>query len=103
MLEGVWELADRGVYKLSKVDALNVQTRIKINQGNKQEAKKLATDAFHLALCDDSPFIYRHGFQKAVKNLARLNINIPERYHNQTLPKQAELIQTINIQDEFYV
>jgi len=64
LLEDVWELAERGPFKLFHADAYNILAQIERDSGDYEAAVKAATEAYRLAWCDGPPFAYHWGFRK---------------------------------------
>lgn len=77
-LDGVWEMAERGPYRLIHTDACNVLAQIERDRGNRGEAVKAATKAYQLAWCDGPPFAYHWGLVAARKHLQELDAPEPE-------------------------
>ena len=78
LLEDVWELAERGSYRLFLVDALNVLAQIERDAGADDAAAQAATKAYRLAWCDGPPFAYHSGLHIAAEHLDRLSRRKPD-------------------------
>lgn len=77
LLGDVWEAAERGPYPLFHADACNVLAQIERDEGNRDEAVKAATKAFELAWCDEPPFAYHWGLERARGLLEALGAGEP--------------------------
>ena len=78
LLEGVWELAERGPLPMFHADGLNVLASIEREAGNRDAAVAAAEKAFELAWCDGPPFAYHWGLERAKEHLAELGAGEPE-------------------------
>lgn len=78
LLDEVWELAERGPYKLFYADAFNVLAHIERDAGTHAEAVKAAMRAYEQAWCDGPPFAFHWGLQQAQAHLAALDEPEPE-------------------------
>ena len=103
LLDDVWELAERGPYRLSHADACNVLAQIERHDGNTDAAIEAATKAYQLAWCDGPPFAYHWGLEKAKQHLKDLGAPEPEMppFDESKLEPMPEV--EINPKDEFYV
>jgi tetratricopeptide (TPR) repeat protein len=78
LLDGVWDLAERGPYPLLHADARNVLARIERDAGNRDLAIAAATRAYELAWCDGPPYAYHWGLVAAKALLKELGAPEPE-------------------------
>jgi hypothetical protein len=78
LLNGVWEAAECGPYRLIHADACNVLAQIEQDEGDRRTAVEAATRAYELAWCDGPPFAYHWGLEKARGLLIELGAEEPE-------------------------
>jgi tetratricopeptide (TPR) repeat protein len=77
-LDDVWEITERGPYRLREADAHNVLAAIELAQSNIPAAIEAATNAYKAAWCDGPPYAYHWGLQKAKAHLAALGAPEPD-------------------------
>jgi len=102
-LDDLWEIAERGPYRLLQADGHNVLADIARAEGNKPGAVAAATKAYRAAWCDGPPYAYHWGLQKAKAHLAALGAPEPkmppfDESKFKPLPKVE-----INPKDEYWV
>ena len=78
LLDGVWDLAERGPFSMFHADGLNLLASIERDAGNRDAAVAAAKKAFELAWCDGPPFAYHWGLEAARKHLGELGAVEPE-------------------------
>jgi tetratricopeptide (TPR) repeat protein len=77
-LDGVWDAAARGPYRLLHADARNALAEIEVHEGHRDAAIAAATAAYKLAWCDGPPFAYDYGLRTARAHLQALSAPEPE-------------------------
>lgn len=102
LLEGVWELAERGPYPLFHADACNVLAQLERDAGKKQAAVEAATRAYKLAWCDGPPYAYHRGLEKAKQHLKELGAEAPALPPFDESKYEPMVEVEINPKDEFY-
>jgi hypothetical protein len=75
---GLWEAAERDRYPLRQADAYNVLADIKLAEGNKSAAIAAAIEAHRTAWCDELPYAYHWGLERAKAHLAALGACKPD-------------------------
>jgi hypothetical protein len=70
LLDEVWELAERGPYRLLHADARNVLAQLERDAGDRAAAIDAAHRAFTLAWCQGPPWTYHFGLLEARQHLA---------------------------------
>ena len=78
MLDDLWEMAERGPYRLYHADACNLLADIERDAGNYNAAINAATKAYELSWCDGPPYAYQWGLETARKHLEELKSFLPQ-------------------------
>jgi hypothetical protein len=73
----MWEIAERGSFRLLQADAFNVLTHIERDARNRSAAIEAATLAYHRAWCNGPPFAYHWGLEAAKAHLVALEVPEP--------------------------
>ncbi|MCB9288087.1 MAG: DUF4062 domain-containing protein [Lewinellaceae bacterium] len=102
LLDGVWELAERGPYPLVHADACNVLAQLERDAGNEPAAVEAAIRAYELAWCDGPPYAYHWGLEKAKQHLKELGAGAPELPPFDESKYEPMVEVEINPKDEFF-
>lgn len=77
-LEDVWEVAERGGFRLAQADALNVLARAEIAINRPEMAVQAAQAAVQMAWCMSEPYAYARGMAQARQTLGALGADLPD-------------------------
>jgi tetratricopeptide (TPR) repeat protein len=78
LLDGVWDLAERGPYPLLHADARNVLAKVARDEGKLDEAVQAATRGYELSWCDGPPYAYHWGLEASKAMLKELGAPWPD-------------------------
>jgi len=78
LVDGVWDLAERGPYPLLHADARNVLAKVARDKGKLDEAVHAAQAAYRLSWCDGPPYAYHWGLEASKALLKELGASEPE-------------------------